>query len=713
MQAFVPTIGPVCPIKTFQSTRTEWPERGLENLARNASAAVATRVAMADECLQHLLGASGSRKDAGHAQAKILALERRMTGQAAPATPACPENRSHSRPFRNATASSKVWDGSLGADSDEEVTFGCDGMEARDGSSQKRKGAPGIKNKSVKSPERGEQSSGQGCSPKHRVGDTGRQVVRTISDYFDKQFENEDQRLAIAMHGKEAELQEMFEKKLEEVMNRHKTEAEMWKKQKADMEQELVGLKESDSLKKKEHAELQQAYQKLEERACKVAADLAVEAAEAERRECRLKVCQASCRLGTIAYQRTGTVFTEVWEEGDDFRVLRSKQKELGLRREALEAIRKANKRRLPPPGAAAEKASEEVKSKWISPQEYVCNEEIYKGRLASMRREEDALAKELERLTAEKHCHVRELKRVKDEDNSRFNLHPILNDRYVLLNLLGKGGFSEVYKALDLKELTVVACKIHQLNAQWSESRKQSYVKHAIREYNIHKALNHPNIVRLLDIFEIDADTFGTILEYCEGGDLDYYLKKFGTVSEKESKGIAYQLLNALNYIQRPEHRVIHYDLKPANILFDQTGQLKITDFGLSKVQEDGLASMFELTSQGAGTYWYLPPECFETGPNPTLISCKVDVWSVGVILYQILFGKRPFGHDYSQEKILREDAVRKEGHHLEFPPRPAISQDCKQFIQACLTYKQSARPDVKALLNYPFLSFTRSSKS
>ena len=76
----------------------------------------------------------------------------------------------------------------------------------------------------------------------------------------------------------------------------------------------------------------------------------------------------------------------------------------------------------------------------------------------------------------------------------------------------------------------------------------------------------------------------------------------------------------------------------------------MKITDFGLSKIIENEHASSLELTSQGAGTYWYLPPECFQMPPPP--ISSKVDVWSAGVILYQMLFGKRPFGDDLSQER-------------------------------------------------------------
>ena len=72
--------------------------------------------------------------------------------------------------------------------------------------------------------------------------------------------------------------------------------------------------------------------------------------------------------------------------------------------------------------------------------------------------------------------------------------------------------------QAYDLVEHRYVACKLHGLNVQWSEDKKQSYIRHALREYNIHKTLVHNHIVRLWDIFEIDQNTFCTILEYCSG---------------------------------------------------------------------------------------------------------------------------------------------------------------------------------------------------
>jgi tousled-like kinase len=183
------------------------------------------------------------------------------------------------------------------------------------------------------------------------------------------------------------------------------------------------------------------------------------------------------------------------------------------------------------------------------------------------------------------------------------------------------------------------VACKLHQLSPQWSEERKRTYVRHAARECSIHKQMRHSAVVRLIDVFEVDKDSFCTVLELCTGDDLDARLKAQGPVVEREARAILAQVFAGLAYLSGGSRRVIHYDLKPGNILFDAAGRVKITDFGLSKVMEErgargvggagggaGGDSGMELTSQGAGTYWYLPPECFETGPAPPKISSKVN---------------------------------------------------------------------------------------
>ena len=113
----------------------------------------------------------------------------------------------------------------------------------------------------------------------------------------------------------------------------------------------------------------------------------------------------------------------------------------------------------------------------------------------------------------------------------------------------------------------------------------------------------------------------------------------------------------------------------------------------------------IIELTSQGVGTYWYQPPECFEMGEHPPMISSKVDVWSVGVIFYELLYGQRPFGHGMSQERILKNMTIRKEAREIPFPATPKYSDECKDFIRKCLSYDPSTRYTVEEAHCSPYL--------
>jgi tousled-like kinase len=337
--------------------------------------------------------------------------------------------------------------------------------------------------------------------------------------------------------------------------------------------------------------------------------------------------------------------------------------------------------------------------------------DEILRARKEYIKKEDAEIAAEREKLERERNLHIREIKRVQHEDDSIFNKFTIQkNDRYVLLTLLGKGGFSEVWRAYDLDACRTVACKIHRVNKQWNDGKKASYVKHAIREKDIHKTLDHPNIVKMYELLTIDQDTFCTVLEYCDGNDLDLYLKQHGCLTEKETRLVIGQVVDALRYLSERNPPVIHYDLKPANILL-QSGcrkfEIKITDFGLSKqleASED--CDSIELTSQGAGTYWYLPPETFrEHVMGESLkINLKVDVWSVGVICYQCIYGKRPFGHDQTQQRIMTEGTILR-ATVVNFPTKPTVSQIAQDFIRKCLQYEAINRADVSALSKHDFI--------
>ncbi|XP_048233945.1 serine/threonine-protein kinase TOUSLED isoform X2 [Ricinus communis] len=452
----------------------------------------------------------------------------------------------------------------------------------------------------------------------------------------------------------------------------------------------------------KELKELKDYEQQMKPKRTKMISDLLISVSKAERQEARMKVRQDSLRLGNVGVIRAGTIISETWEDGQVLKDLNTHLRHLLETKEAVERQRKSLKKRQSDKGEGidAESGAQE--------EDILLQDEIFKSRLASIKREEEIILRERDRYELEKGRLIREMKRIRDEDGSRFNNFQILNHRYALLNLLGKGGFSEVYKAYDLVEHKYVACKLHGLNAQWSEDKKQSYIRHAIREYNIHKTLVHNHIVRLWDIFEIDQNTFCTVLEYCSGKDLDAVLKATPILPEREARIIIVQIFQGLIYLNKRSQKIIHYDLKPGNVLFDEFGIAKVTDFGLSKIVENDVGSQgMELTSQGAGTYWYLPPECFELSKTP-LISSKVDVWSAGVLFYQMLFGRRPFGHDQTQERILREDTIIK-ARRVDFPTKPSVSNEAKDLIRRCLTYNQTERPDVLTLAQDPYLTYSK----
>ena len=193
-------------------------------------------------------------------------------------------------------------------------------------------------------------------------------------------------------------------------------------------------------------------------------------------------------------------------------------------------------------------------------------------------------------------------------------------------------------------------------MDPQWSPERKRNYQKHALRECQIHRSITHPRVVHFVDVFVLNEMAFCTVLELCEG-DLDTYLKVHKTMPEKDAKVIVAQIASALHCLATQDEPIIHFDLKPGNILF-QRGEVRITDFGLAKIMDNKEnRDATELTSFGSGTYWYLPPECL-SGPKE-LISTKVDVWSLGVICFQLLFGSRPFGNGMSQQEILQSNVI------------------------------------------------------
>ena len=296
------------------------------------------------------------------------------------------------------------------------------------------------------------------------------------------------------------------------------------------------------------------------------------------------------------------------------------------------------------------------------------------------------------DQLYFEKINQIQNILTLREEEKCKYNKNWILiGEKYQLISLIGKGGYSEIYKAYDIKNQKYVACKIHQLNVNWSNQMKDSYINHTVRENEILKLINHKNIVKHLDTIMIDNNSFCTVIELCNGKDLSSIIHERKKISENEVKVITKQIVNALIYLSSLNKKIIHYDLKPQNILFDNY-EVKITDFGLAKMIENG--NSIELTSQGTGTYFYLPPECFNINNN-VIINQKVDIWSLGIIVYEMLFGIKPFGKNITQIQYIR-DKIYNNLKYINFNHKCdniKISEDCKKFIKGCLEFDINKR--------------------
>jgi NIMA (never in mitosis gene a)-related kinase 2 len=209
--------------------------------------------------------------------------------------------------------------------------------------------------------------------------------------------------------------------------------------------------------------------------------------------------------------------------------------------------------------------------------------------------------------------------------------------EKYEWLEEIGKGSFGAVSKVRRRADGKVLVWK--ELNyAKMSEKEKKMLVS----EVNILRELNHQNIVRYYDrVIDRDHSKIFIVMEYCEGGDISTLIKS----SRKESKHIpeemiwhiVSQVLLALQTCHsRPEGKILHRDLKPGNIFLDADHNVKLGDFGLSRVMGD--ESVFAYTH--VGTPYYMSPEQI----NEQKYNEKSDIWSLGCIIYEIAALRAPF---------------------------------------------------------------------
>ncbi|XP_060587262.1 aurora kinase A-A-like [Ruditapes philippinarum] len=245
----------------------------------------------------------------------------------------------------------------------------------------------------------------------------------------------------------------------------------------------------------------------------------------------------------------------------------------------------------------------------------------------------------------------------------------------------LGKGKFGNVYLAREKHSKYIVALKV-----LFKSQLQKSGVEHQLRrEIEIQSHLRHDNILRLFGYFH-DKTRVYLILEYAPKGELYKELTKQKRFDEKIAAKYVYQLANALKYCH--SKKVIHRDIKPENLLLGLTSDLKIADFGWSVHAPSSRRTTL------CGTLDYLPPEMIEG----TYHDECVDLWSLGVLCYELLVGKPPFETESNSETYRRITKV-----DIRYPS--FVSSGARDLISSLLKHDPRQRLSLDKTMTHPWI--------
>ena len=257
----------------------------------------------------------------------------------------------------------------------------------------------------------------------------------------------------------------------------------------------------------------------------------------------------------------------------------------------------------------------------------------------------------------------------------------------YEILDQLGQGGMGIVYKARDTQLDRVVALKFLPGHLSQDESSKKRFVQEA----KAASALDHANICTIHHIGETDEGATYIVMSYYDGQTLKYLLSE-RTFTEEEALGVTRQIASGL--ARAHAAGIVHRDIKPANVMVTSHGEVKILDFGIAKLGESS-----DLTGEGStlGTVAYMAPEQArgdEVGPT-------ADLWSLGILLYEMLSGKRPFDATYDQALLY---AILNEQPTDITQTGASVSEETAELVRSLLAKKpadriQTAGEVVKAL--------------
>jgi serine/threonine-protein kinase len=255
--------------------------------------------------------------------------------------------------------------------------------------------------------------------------------------------------------------------------------------------------------------------------------------------------------------------------------------------------------------------------------------------------------------------------------DGARFAPGRLFASRYRIVTLLGRGAMGEVYRAEDLRIGQPVALKL----LATSSARDSGGLRRFISEVRLARGIAHPNVCRVFDIGQAEGWHYLS-MEYVDGETLASLLHRIGALPVVKAVDIARQLCAGLAAAH--ERGVLHRDLKPSNIMLDGRGRVRIVDFGLAVSTDDTAAA------EVAGTPAYMAPEQF-TGDT---VTARTDLYSLGLVLYEILTGRRPFAATSHYERMRQAH----EGRVLVLGS--AVDAAFAEVVRACLERDPVDRP-------------------
>ena len=262
----------------------------------------------------------------------------------------------------------------------------------------------------------------------------------------------------------------------------------------------------------------------------------------------------------------------------------------------------------------------------------------------------------------------------------------------YLLVAKIGQGQFGKVYKGVmidDQKKVFAVKC------IQKSKLEGNKILNRLFQtEMSVMSKINHPNIMHLYEFMET-GNNYYLVIQYCNNGDLESYLKKMGKLSEEEAVYFLMQIMNGFQELHK--NKVMHRDVKLANI-FLQDDKVVIGDFGFAKQGVD-------VTRTRLGTPITMAPELLTSRGGS--YNSKADLWSIGVCFYQILFGKTPF--DAKNYDDLKRKVKNLSGYKLRFPKDVLVSEECRHLLIHLLQYEAKKRIEWKDFFNHKLFDLHR----